>query len=231
MSAARGRFITLEGGEGTGKSTQARRLAAALEARGYAVAITREPGGSVGAEALRQVILSGAAKDFGPAAEALLFAAARADHVDSLIRPALDAGTWVVCDRFIDSTRVYQGVLGGLDAALLDDLEQVAAAAARPDLTLVLDVPPQVGLARAAARGEERGEEADRFESEGLAFHGKVRDAFLALAKAEPERCAVIDAAGTPDEVAARIWDVVAARMWRPAPKRQAAKRRGTKPR
>lgn len=209
MSAARGRFITLEGGEGTGKSTQAARLAAKLEAGGHRAVVTREPGGSAGAEAVRHVILSGAAKAFGAGAEALLFAAARADHVDSLIRPSLLAGLWVVCDRFIDSTKVYQGVLGDVDAVLLAGLEQVAVGETRPDLTLILDVPPEVGLARAAARGAA----ADRFEQEGLAFHTRVRDAFLALAAADPDRCVVVDAAGTPEEVAARIWAVVAQRF------------------
>ncbi|MGU3494183.1 dTMP kinase [Xanthobacteraceae bacterium A53D] len=219
---AQGRFITLEGGEGTGKSTQAKRLAAALEAQGRSVVVTREPGGSPGAEAIRHVILSGAAKDYGPTAEALLFAAARADHVDTLIRPALLTGKWVVCDRFIDSTRVYQGVLGSVSGTLLDELEDLMVGDARPDLTLILDVPPEVGLARAAARGEG----ADRFESEGLAFHAKVREAFLALAKADPDRCAVVDASGTPDEVAARIWEVVVARLSPAAQTRRATKKR-----
>ena len=209
MSDARGRFITLEGGEGTGKSTQAARLKAALEKGGRRVVVSREPGGSAGAEAVRHVILSGAAKAFGPAAEALLFAAARADHVDSLIRPSLDAGLWVVCDRFIDSTKVYQGVLGDVDPVLLSGLEQIAVGDTRPDLTLILDVPPEVGLARAAARNAV----ADRFEQEGLAFHSRVREAFLALAAADPTRCVVVDAGGTADEVAARIAAVVAQRF------------------
>lgn len=209
MSRVRGRFITLEGGEGTGKSTQAARLKAALEADGRGVVVSREPGGSAGAEAVRHVILSGAAKPFGPVAEALMFAAARADHVDSLIRPSLAAGLWVVCDRFIDSTKVYQGVLGDVDPVLLSGLEQVAVGDTRPDLTLILDVPPEVGLARAAARNAV----ADRFEAEGLAFHTRVREAFLALAAADPARCVVVDAGGTPDEVAARIAAVVAQRF------------------
>lgn len=209
MSPARGRFITLEGGEGTGKSTQARRLASALQKGGIEVVQTREPGGSAGAEAVRHVLLSGAAKDLGPQGEALLFAAARADHVDSLIRPALDAGRWVICDRFIDSTRVYQGAVGAVPGALLDNLEWVAAADARPDLTLVLDLPPELGLARAAGRGEG----PDRFESEGLAFHARVRDAFLELAKADAARCVVVDASGGADDVAALIWSIVRERL------------------
>ncbi|GGF59296.1 thymidylate kinase [Azorhizobium oxalatiphilum] len=222
MNVSRGRFITLEGGEGTGKSTQSRRLAAALEAQGRKVLITREPGGSPGAEAIRHVILSGAARAYGPASEALLFAAARADHVDTVIAPALAAGTWVVCDRFIDSTRVYQGVLGSLSGDLLDSLEGVAVGETRPDLTLMLDVPPEVGLARAAARGEA----ADRFESEGLAFHAKVRDAFLALAKAEPDRCVVVDATVPPDKVAERIWETVVSHLSPAARTRRSTRRK-----
>lgn len=207
----RGRLITLEGGEGTGKSTQARRLAEFLRARGLDVVETREPGGSPGAEAVRHVLLSGAAKPFGAQAEAMLFAAARADHVGSLIRPALAAGRIVVCDRFIDSTRVYQGAVGSVAPALLDALEEMAAADARPDLTLVLDVAPEIGLARAAERG--KGTAADRFEREGADYHAAVREAFLARAAAAPERCVVVDASADPDTVAAAIAEVVAARL------------------
>lgn len=208
--APRAVFITLEGGEGTGKSTQSRRLAARLRAAGRDVVETREPGGSPGAEAVRHVLLSGAAKPLGPAAEALLFAAARADHVDSVIRPALTAGKSVICDRFVDSTRIYQGVLGEVPASLLDQLEQLVTVAARPDLTLVLDVPPQVGLARAGAR--DKGVK-DRFEQEGAAYHAKVREAFLALAAADPTRCAVVDATGDVDEVAEAVARIVVERL------------------
>ncbi|MFS8038308.1 dTMP kinase [Xanthobacter sp. AM11] len=207
----RGLFITLEGGEGTGKSTQVRRLAAHLRALGHTVVETREPGGSPGAEAVRHVLLSGAAEPFGPQAEALLFAAARADHVDAVIRPALEAGHIVVCDRFLDSTRVYQGAVGRVPSALLDALEATAAADARPDLTLVLDVPPEIGLARAAERG--KGALADRFEKEGATYHGAVRAAFLARAGAEPARCAVVDAVPPADEVAQHIARIVAERL------------------
>lgn len=210
MTAPRGRFITFEGGEGTGKSTQARRFAAHLRARGLEVVETREPGGSPGAEAVRHVLLSGAAEPLGPQAEALLFAAARADHVDQLIRPALQEGRMVVCDRFLDSTRVYQGALGAVPAALLDALESVAARGARPDLTFILDVPADLGLKRAAARGQG----TDRFEKEDGAYHGKVRDAFLALARAEPERCVVVDASGSEDEVAAEVVRLADARLF-----------------
>ncbi|MEP9353467.1 dTMP kinase [Xanthobacter sp. KR7-65] len=208
---SRGRLITFEGGEGTGKSTQARRLAVALRALGHEVVETREPGGSPGAEAVRHVLLSGGAEPFGPAAEALLFAAARSDHVDTLIRPALAQGRIVVCDRFIDSTRVYQGAVGAVDAALLNALEAMAAGDCRPDLTLVLDVPPEIGLARAATRG--KGAVADRFEREGADYHAAVRAAFLDRAAADPGRCAVVDASADPDAVADAIAAIVAARL------------------
>src|SRR5579863_2668447 len=142
----RGKFITFEGGEGTGKSTQAATLARHLESAGIKVLLTREPGGSPGAEIIRHVLLSGAAKPFGPEAEAMLFAAARDDHVRTTILPALDAGRWVICDRFADSTRVYQGVLGKVDHRLLKSLERVAVGDLAPDLTVILDVPVELGL-------------------------------------------------------------------------------------
>jgi len=209
---AKGRFITLEGGEGVGKSTQAQLLAKKLELMGVAVVVTREPGGSPGAEVLREVILSGAAAPFGPAGEAILFSAARIDHIDHTIAPALDRGAWVICDRFADSTRAYQGAAGKLDPALIASLERVAVGDVRPDLTLVLDLAPEKGLARAAARrGKDAG--ADRFEREGAAFHETLRQAFLAIARAEPERCAVIDADRPPHEVAQAIWACVRERL------------------
>jgi len=211
---ARGRFITLEGGEGAGKSVQARRLAARLGEAGLGVVQTREPGGSPGAEALREVILSGGAARYGAVGEAILFSAARIDHIDATIAPALKRGDWVVCDRFLDSTRAYQGAGGRLDAALVASLERVAVGACRPDLTLVLDLPAAEGLARAAAR---RGEAAaDRFEGEGLAFHETLRRAFLAIVEAEPERCVLIDARPSEGEVAATIWAAVRARLGEP---------------
>ena len=208
----RGRFITLEGGEGVGKSVQARLLADRLEALRLTVASTREPGGSPRAETLRQIILSGEAARFGPDGEALLFSAARIDHIDATIAPALARGDWVISDRFADSTRAYQGAAGRLDPAFISRLECVVVGEARPDLTLILDMPPERGLARAAQR---RGADAatDRFEGEGLAFHQTLRAAFLDIARAEPARCAVIDAAGEKDEVARAIWSVVADRL------------------
>lgn len=208
--AARGRFITLEGGEGAGKSTQIRILRGRLEALGLAVVATREPGGSPRAEAIREALLSGKAEAAGPEAETALFAAARADHVATLIAPALARGAWVLCDRFADSTRVYQG-LAGVDHKLIRALERMAVGAHRPDLTLILDIPAKLGLQRAAVR---RGAEAaDRFEKDGLAIHEARRDAFLRIAAAEPDRVTVVSADGTPEAVAERIWSVIEARF------------------
>jgi dTMP kinase len=208
----RGRFITLEGGEGTGKSTQAQLLAQRLEQMGIPVVVTREPGGSPGAEALREVILSGKAAPFGPAGEAILFSAARIDHIDHTIAPALKSGAWVVSDRFADSTRAYQGAAGKLAPALIASLERVAIGDVRPDLTLILDLQTEKGLSRAAVR-RGKTETADRFEREGAAFHKTLRQAFLDIARAEPERCAVIDADKPPQEVAAAIWACVRERL------------------
>src|SRR5271167_599372 len=171
---ARGRFVTLEGGEGVGKSVQAKRLEERLAALGLAVVRTREPGGSPGAEALREAILSGFAAGFSPAGQALLFAAARVDHLDATILPALARGAWVVSDRFADSTRAYQGAAGNLPPDFVATLERLTVGANRPDLTLILDLDPEVGLERAAARRRGRGP-ADRFESEALPFHKTLR--------------------------------------------------------
>lgn len=211
---AKGVFITFEGGEGAGKSTQIGLLAKKLHAKKYDVVVTREPGGSPGAEAVRHVLLSGAAEPLGPEMEALLFAAARSDHVEQLIRPALARGAIVLCDRFLDSSRVYQGVTGGLEAGFMDALEQVAIHGTVPDLTLILDIDPAEGLARATAR---RGEEAvaDRFEKETLSIHQRRREAFLAIAKAEPERCVVIDAAAAPEAVENEVTAAVFAALER----------------
>ena len=212
----RGKFITLEGGEGAGKSTQARRLAEHLRSLGHECVVTREPGGSPVAEALREVILSGAAAPLGPSAETVLFAAARIDHVVQTILPALARGAFVVCDRFTDSTRVYQGALGQVDPGLIRTLEEIATAQCRPDLTLILDLPAQTGLARAAARRAQQA--ADRYEAEGLAFHEGLRLAFLEIAASEPQRCKVVDAARGPEEVAQAIKAVVQALLEPAAP-------------
>jgi dTMP kinase len=207
----RGKFITFEGGEGTGKSTQAAMLALRLEALGHRVQITREPGGSPGAEIIRHVILSGAAKPLGPDVEAMLFAAARDDHVRCTILPALESGKWVICDRFVDSTRVYQGILGQVDHRLIRGLERVAVGDLMPDLTIMLDIPVEVGLGRARKR---RGAQApDRFEAEDIEFHKKLRDAYLAIAAEEPERCVVVDAQPGREAVAREIWNAVGARL------------------
>lgn len=205
----RGRFISFEGGEGAGKSTQVNRLAVRLEAGGREVVLTREPGGSPGAEAIRDIVLRGDADRWSPVTETLLMYAARRDHIERVIRPALARGAWVVCDRFADSTRAYQGAAGGTDPALIAALETYILEEVRPDLTLVFDLPAEVGLARADARA---GAEM-RFESKGLAFHERLRDAFRAIAAAEPERCALIDAAGDRDSVARAVWAMVTERL------------------
>ena len=210
----RGRFITLEGGEGAGKSTQARRICERLAANGIAATATREPGGSPTAEALREVLLGGRFASLGAAAEALLFSAARIDHLDRTIRPALNAGTWVVCDRFADSTRAYQGALGGVPDHVLGALERVALGGLQPDLTLLLDLPAETGLRRAAMRRDPAAE-PDRFEGESLAAHRRLRTAFLDIAARNAARCVVVDAALAQDEVAAAIWDAIAARLLR----------------
>ena len=207
----RGKFITFEGGEGTGKSTQAGLLANKLESLGLGVLLTREPGGSPGAEIIRHVLLSGAAKPLGADAEAMLFAAAREDHVRCTIAPALAAGKWVVCDRFADSTRVYQGALGQVDRRLIKGLERVSIGDLSPDLTLILDVPVDVALERRALR--RGGAAPDRFEAENVEFHEKLRAAFRALAVDEPERCVIIDASVPRVQVAKDIWDTVQAKL------------------
>jgi dTMP kinase len=206
-----GKFITFEGGEGTGKSTQAAMLALRLESLGLGVLLTREPGGSPGAEIIRHVLLSGAAKPFGPELEAMLFAAARDDHVQCTILPALRSGKWVICDRFADSTRVYQGSLGRVDQRLIKGLERVSIGDLTPDLTLILDVPVDVGLERIAQR--RGGSEPDRFEAENVEFHEKLREAYRALAADEPQRCVVVDASVPKMKVAKHIWDTVTARL------------------
>ena len=203
----RGVFITFEGGEGAGKSTQIARLACYLREQQREVVLTREPGGSPGAEAVRHVILSGAAEPFGASMEAILFAAARADHVDQVIRPAIERGAVVLCDRFIDSSRVYQGVTGGLEPSFMQALEKVAIGSTLPDLTIILDVDPEEGMSRAATR---RGAaKIDRFEKEALAVQRRRREAFLEIARAEPQRCIVIDGARKPEDIAADILQAV----------------------
>jgi dTMP kinase len=203
----RGRFITFEGGEGSGKSTQIRMLSERLGDAGLRTMVTREPGGSPGAEIIRHLLLSGMGRLLGAEAETLLFAAARDDHVHSVIKPALDQGIWVLCDRFFDSTRAYQGRVGKVDAALLDAMQRVTIGDLKPDLTIILDVPVEVGMQRAAAR---RGADApDRFEAEDVKFHEDLREAYRQIAAAEPQRCILIDANAPVGMVAAKIWRAV----------------------
>ncbi|WP_375774815.1 dTMP kinase [Bradyrhizobium sp. ma5] len=200
----RGRFITFEGGEGSGKSTQIRKLAERLDVAKLRAIVTREPGGSPGAEIIRHLVLSGMGKLLGPEAETLLFAAARDDHVRTVILPALNQGIWVLCDRFFDSTRAYQGQLGQVSPGLVNAMQRVTIGDLKPDLTFILDVPVEVGLQRAALR---RGNAtADRFEAEGIKFHQDLRDAYRKIAADDPQRCVLIDATADPVTVAARIW-------------------------
>lgn len=208
-----GRFITFEGGEGAGKSTQIARLKDRLEQLGHPVLVTREPGGSPLAEEIRSFILEGHAKPLGPFAEALMFSAARIDHLDKTIKPALKDGTTVLCDRFADSMRAYQGSSGAIAPSVIDELERVTLAGTKPDLTFILDLPAEIGLARAGERQARRGEGTDRFEDEGLAFHQALRQAYLAIAKSDPQRCAVINADQSPDEVEAAIWAILRERL------------------
>jgi dTMP kinase len=196
------KFITLEGGEGVGKSTQLKALAEALRARGLSVVTTREPGGTPGAEAIRNLLMTGAADKWSARAEALLFAAARADHVEKLIRPALARGDWVLCDRYIDSTRAYQGGAGGLDDADILGLHKFGSEGLMPDRTLLLELPMEDGTDRALKRD---GGKVDRFSQRGAEYHTKLDIAFIALANAEPERFRRVDASGTPDAVTARL--------------------------
>jgi dTMP kinase len=208
----RGRFISFEGGEGSGKSTQIRKLAERLEATKLRTIVTREPGGSPGAEVIRHLILSGMGKLLGPDAETLLFAAARDDHVRSVIAPALNQGMWVLCDRFSDSTRVYQEKVGHVASGLLNAMERVTIGDLKPDLTIVLDVPVEVGLQRAAVR---RGNAApDRFESEDINFHQELREAYREIAAAEPRRCVLIDASRDANAVAASVWTALRDRFF-----------------
>jgi dTMP kinase len=203
----RGKFISFEGGEGSGKSTQIKLLADRLAAARLRAIVTREPGGSPGAEIIRHLVLSGMGKLLGPDAETLLFAAARDDHVHTVIQPALNQGTWVLCDRFSDSTRAYQGRLGNVAPGVLNAMQRVTIGDLKPDLTIILDVPVEVGLKRAAAR---RGAGApDRFEAEDIKFHQELRDAYRQIAAEDPDRCVLVDATPDPDVVAAQVWTVL----------------------
>jgi dTMP kinase len=203
----RGKFIALEGGEGAGKSTQARLLAEALETRGIRAVVTREPGGTPGAEAIRTLLLDADGEGWNPRAEALLFAAARSDHVERLIRPALEAGRWVICDRFVDSSRAYQGGAGGLDDRDILALHGIGSGGLLPELTVLIEVSPEVALARTAQRD---GGESDRIGGRDAAYHGAVVAAFRALADADPTRFARVDSDGSREETHAQILEAVA---------------------
>jgi dTMP kinase len=216
LAMASGKFITFEGGEGSGKSTQARLLADRLKARGIDALLTREPGGSPFAERVRALLLDPATPSHAALCEALLFYAARADHLDKTIRPALAAGRWIICDRFSDSTRVYQGVAGGLREEALEALERLVVVPTRPHLTFILDLPPMEGLARVRARGklvEGMGAPADPFEGRDRSFHEQLRKGYAAIAKAEPRRCTLVDAGKPADVVAAEIWALLEQRL------------------
>jgi dTMP kinase len=204
-------FVSFEGGEGAGKSTQIRRLEDALRQRGHEILVTREPGGSPGAEAVRHVLLSGAAEQFGTRMEAILFAAARNDHVEEVIRPALDAGKVVLCDRFLDSSRVYQGVTGNLEPEFVEALQRIAVNGVMPDCTLILDIPASVGLERARRRGVaiSASAEPDRFEKEEMETQEKRREAFLDIAARDPARCHVVNALRTEDVIAEEVISIV----------------------
>jgi dTMP kinase len=204
-----GRLITFEGGEGAGKSTQVSILVDRLRNAGRHAFATREPGGSPVAEDIRETLLSGKAKQFGPFAEALLFSIARQDHIDTVISDALARGQWVVCDRFLDSTRAYQGATGGVPAPVISALERLTLNGVMPNLTIVLDIPVEEGLARMARR---RGA-PDRFESQEISQHEQIRKAFLNIAEEEPGRCVVIDARKPEALVAEDVWEAVAERL------------------
>ncbi len=208
------RFITFEGGEGAGKSTQVRLLQTRLAALGYEVVVTREPGGSPKGEDIREFILSGKGKPFGTFAEAVLFSAARIDHIRAIIKPALQRGAFVLCDRFSDSTRAYQGALGDIDAKTIEAIQHIAVGSCQPALTLVLDISPDIGLSRANLRRHAQGGAVDRFEGEDFSFHRQLRQAFLDIAAHDPNRCHVIFAEQPVEEIAEHIWQAVAGKFF-----------------
>ena len=205
----RGRFIAFEGGEGAGKSTQVKALVARLRDRGLEVVQTREPGGSPGAEALRDLLVQGDAGRWSALSELLMMYAARADHLEKVIRPALNRGAWVVCDRFADSSRAYQGAGGGVAPSFIEQVDRAVVAETQPDLVIVMDMPVEAGLARAQEREKTRGDKENRFESKGLMFHERLRQGFLDRAEAVPERYRVIDAARGVEAINADVWEAV----------------------
>ncbi len=200
-----GRFIAFEGGEGAGKSTQVKALVARLRAAGLEVVQTREPGGSPGAEALRDLLVQGEAGRWSPMSELLMMYASRSDHLEKVIRPALARGAWVICDRFADSSRAYQGAGGGVTPSFIEQVDAAVVADTQPDLVIVMDMPVEAGLQRAASRGDKE----NRFESKGLAFHERLRQGFLMRAAAVPERYRVIDADQGVEPIREQVWDTL----------------------
>ncbi len=210
-----GKFVTFEGGEGTGKSTQTALLAQRLENSGFEIVKTREPGGTPGAEIMRHLLKSGAIEPLGTFAEAVIVSAARDDHLRQLIRPNLAKGRWVICDRFADSTRVYQGAVGGLEPGLVNAMERVIVGSTQPDLTILLDAPAETGMKRAKERSKKTNGDvpADRFEQQDIAFHKKLRVAFLKLAKEDPDRVIVVDATESKQDISRTIWESVRGKL------------------
>lgn len=209
----RGRFISFEGGEGAGKSTQVRILSERLAALGFKTLLTREPGGSPLGEKIRRFLLEGKVKNYGAVAEALLFYTARLDHLEKLILPNLKAGAWVICDRFADSSRAYQGAASGVDDGIFDALDRIVVGDNQPELTIIIDLPVEVAMKRVMNRQLSEGGEVDRFESEDLRFHEKLRAGFLKIAAANSNRCIIIDGNQSREKVAELVWQTVAERF------------------
>lgn len=205
-----GVFITLEGGEGTGKSTQSNLLCSRLKAQGARVFQTREPGGTQGAEEIRNLLVNGNPENWSPVAEALLMSAARDDHLQRRVIPAIEEGKFVICDRFIDSTWAYQGYAGGVNPELLAMLETYVVGKYIPNLTLIFDLDPEIGLARTIVRGQDT---ENRFEAKGRDYHQKIRNAFLEISQKSPERCTVVDASMAIEDIEAQIWQIVSDRF------------------
>ncbi|GJM02158.1 MAG: thymidylate kinase [Rhodomicrobium sp.] len=210
---ARGRFISFEGGEGAGKSTQARLLAEHLGTLGYPTLLTREPGGSAFAEKIRRFLLEGRVKKYGPVAEALLFYTARLDHLNNLILPNMEKGVWVISDRFLDSSRAYQGAASGVEEGIFDALDRLVVGDNQPELTIIVDLPVEVASARVAERQKNENGEVDRFESEDRQFHERLRAGFLEIAANNANRCVIVDGNQSREKVAALIWQLVVERF------------------
>ena len=213
QAAERGHFISFEGGEGAGKSTQVRLLSERLVSLGYQTLLTREPGGSQLGEKIRRFLLEGKVKNYGPVAEALLFYTARLDHLNSLILPNLQDGVWVICDRFADSSRAYQGAASGVEDGVFDALDRIVIGPNFPELTIIVDLPVEVAQSRVANRQRQKGGEVDRFEAEKQEFHERLREGFLNIAGANTNRCIVVDGNQSREAVAEIIWETVVERF------------------